>query len=63
MTRILVAPPAAFTHSTGQGAAMPVQGDTLTMSAVDPSGLMGLGMAKNLLNKRGHRLLVWNRSD
>lgn len=24
-------------------------------------GIMGLGMAKNLLNKRGHTLLVWNR--
>jgi hypothetical protein len=25
------------------------------------AGIMGLGMAKNLLKKRGHRLLVWNR--
>lgn len=25
------------------------------------AGIMGLGMAKNLLNKRGHDLLVWNR--
>ena len=24
-------------------------------------GLMGLGMAKNLLNKRKHHLIVWNR--
>ena len=24
-------------------------------------GIMGLGMAKNLLNKRKHHLLVWNR--